>query len=159
MYCGNCGLYFRVSLCILSTTFQNVLLVSLPQASITHAQSRYICVLTSCFTADLTAIYSKESFDILELGPLSALLVGGQRAPVSRRPFLHTHFFTKLYSYSPMNLCPNNDRSAFNSHSLLLLHNAVHFHPIMQSLPLLPFEQEALKERSNISEIFDCRLA
>jgi len=35
MYCGYFGLYFRVSRCILSTTL--ILLVSLRQASITHA--------------------------------------------------------------------------------------------------------------------------
>lgn len=107
-------------------------------------------LLCLCFCT----IHSKESFDTSEFVSLSALIVQGHTAPVGRRPFLHTHFFTKLSSYSSMHLCPNNDRSAFNCHSRLLLHNAVHFLPIMQSLPLLPLEREAFRSFEGKVKLF-----
>lgn len=178
MCCGNCGLYFRESLCVFFPPhFLNLYFVLAYLRPPLHSHAISVLPLFYCWSNFVLLCVSNgikyvygfycvcafaQSIQKKVLTPqfvsLSALIVQGHTAPVGRRPFLHTHFFTKLSSHSSMHLCPNNDRSAFNWHSQLLLHNAVHFLPIMQSLPLLPLEREAFRSFEGKVKLSDISL-
>lgn len=126
----------NICLCISSATFFNLCFMHTsvtwfcserlmePQTLICRCVSWCLCLCTMCCL-------------------LSAVIVPGQTA-IPAYASLHKAFFL-IHSYSAMHLCPNNDRSAFNSHSELLLHNAVCVHPSTQSIPLLPLAQEAFR--------------